>query len=168
MLGLLGNKHKIFAVILASLIWTTPASAAGWDIKTPQWISHLVEGIRPQSEEATEQAEDNRRQIACVALGVYYESRGESTRGQQAVASVIMNRVRSGRYPDTPCGVIFQRGQFSPFRGGASKNPTGSLWDKAVGIAQEYFSKGSGDIPHLSFTASSRIRGLRIGHHIFY
>jgi spore germination cell wall hydrolase CwlJ-like protein len=44
----------------------------------------------------------------CLAEAVYFESRGEAVRGQIAVAQVVMNRVFSGKYPDTVCGVVYQ------------------------------------------------------------
>lgn len=44
----------------------------------------------------------------CLAEAVYFEARGESTRGQVAVAEVILNRVDSRRYPKTVCGVVKQ------------------------------------------------------------
>ncbi|UWR04329.1 cell wall hydrolase [Ruegeria conchae] len=44
----------------------------------------------------------------CLAEALYFEARGESVRGQFAVAEVIMNRVESGRFPDSLCGVIKQ------------------------------------------------------------
>lgn len=49
----------------------------------------------------------------CLARAVYFEARGEPLEGQLAVAQVILNRVASGRFADTVCGVISQRGQFS-------------------------------------------------------
>src|SRR3546814_1614352 len=45
-------------------------------------------------------------------------SKGEPLSGQLAVANVIMNRVESGRFPSTICGVVTQRDQFSFVRGG--------------------------------------------------
>lgn len=47
-------------------------------------------------------------QSACLAEALYFEARGESVKGQFAVAEVIMNRVDSGDFPDTICGVIHQ------------------------------------------------------------
>ena len=44
----------------------------------------------------------------CLADAVYFESRGEVKRGQIAVAQVVMNRVFSGFYPNTVCGVVYQ------------------------------------------------------------
>ncbi|WP_425043574.1 cell wall hydrolase [Primorskyibacter sp. S87] len=44
----------------------------------------------------------------CLAEALYFEARGETVRGQFAVAEVILNRVDSERFPDTLCGVIRQ------------------------------------------------------------
>lgn len=45
---------------------------------------------------------------ACLTEALYFEARGETVRGQFAVAEVIMNRVRSGQFPNSPCAVIHQ------------------------------------------------------------
>ena len=47
-------------------------------------------------------------QWACLAEALYFEARGETVKGQFAVAEVIMNRVKSSRFPGTLCGVIKQ------------------------------------------------------------
>jgi spore germination cell wall hydrolase CwlJ-like protein len=44
----------------------------------------------------------------CLANAIYFEARGESVRGQIAVAQVVMNRVFSGYYPHDVCGVVYQ------------------------------------------------------------
>ena len=44
----------------------------------------------------------------CLSEALYFEARGESVKGQFAVAEVIMNRVAHSRFPDTLCGVINQ------------------------------------------------------------
>lgn len=60
----------------------------------------------------------------CLTEAIYHESRGEGLKGQFAVAEVILNRVESGLYPRSVCGVIKQRGsggcQFSYVCDGAS------------------------------------------------
>ncbi len=48
------------------------------------------------------------KQWRCLSEALYFEARGESVKGQFAVAEVIMNRVASKRYPDSVCGVINQ------------------------------------------------------------
>ena len=54
----------------------------------------------------------------CMAGAIYFESKGEPLTGQLAVADVILNRTRSGRFPRTICSVVTQPGQFSFVRGG--------------------------------------------------
>jgi hypothetical protein len=44
----------------------------------------------------------------CLANAVYFEARGETVRGQIAVAQVVMNRVFSPFYPNDVCGVVYQ------------------------------------------------------------
>ncbi|MGV6848362.1 MAG: cell wall hydrolase [Marinibacterium sp.] len=45
---------------------------------------------------------------ACLSQALYFEARGETVKGQFAVAEVILNRVKSGRFPGSVCGVIHQ------------------------------------------------------------
>jgi len=47
-------------------------------------------------------------QLQCLAKAIYFEARGETEKGQLAVGRVILNRVESGAYADTICGVVFQ------------------------------------------------------------
>ena len=44
----------------------------------------------------------------CLSEALYFEARGETVKGQFAVAEVIMNRVQSARFPGSVCGVINQ------------------------------------------------------------
>ncbi|OQP86063.1 cell wall hydrolase [Rhizobium rhizosphaerae] len=44
----------------------------------------------------------------CLTDAIYFESRGESAKGQAAVAQVVLNRVRNPAYPKTICGVVYQ------------------------------------------------------------
>ena len=76
--------------------------------------------------------------MKCLAGAVYFESKGESLEGQLAVARVIINRVKSGRFANSMCGVVYQPGQFSFVRGrGMPAIPMAShSWRQAVAIAQ--------------------------------
>lgn len=49
----------------------------------------------------------------CLRTALYFEARGESVKGQFAVAEVILNRVDSGAYPQSICGVVKQGGNGS-------------------------------------------------------
>jgi spore germination cell wall hydrolase CwlJ-like protein len=79
------------------------------------------------------------RELECLAVGVYFESKSEPLAGQLAVGHVIANRANSrGRFPSSYCGVLTQRGQFSFVRGGRwpSVNTSSLQWKNAVAIAR--------------------------------
>lgn len=44
----------------------------------------------------------------CFSEAIYFEARGESVKGQFAVAEVILNRVDSSRFPNSICKVVAQ------------------------------------------------------------
>ena len=50
----------------------------------------------------------NKKQHWCMATAIYFEARGESYRGQVAVAQVVRNRVKHKAYPNSICAVVFQ------------------------------------------------------------
>lgn len=50
----------------------------------------------------------------CLARAMFFESNRSSRAGLIAVGTVVMNRLRSGQYADTVCGVVGQKGQFAP------------------------------------------------------
>ncbi len=84
------------------------------------------------------------KQEKCLANAVYFEARGEAVRGQIAVAQVVMNRVFSGYYPTTPCGVVYQNAnrhlscQFT-FACDGIRDVVNEpdMWDRARKIAKE-------------------------------
>ncbi len=53
------------------------------------------------------------KQIECLQRNVYWEARGESILGQILVARTTLNRVHDARWPNTICGVVYQKSQFS-------------------------------------------------------
>lgn len=88
---------------------------------------------------------------------------GESYKGKLAVGHVVLNRVKSKKFPNTICGVILAPGAFSNFRLGKHKPSADSI--KA---ANEIF-KTKDPTNGALFFASSRLRhkGLTIGNHTF-
>ena len=68
------------------------------------------EGHHPQSpaERLGLEGEARAKAEKCLTNAIYFEARGEPVRGQIAVAQVVMNRVFSGYYPDSVCGVVYQ------------------------------------------------------------
>jgi spore germination cell wall hydrolase CwlJ-like protein len=75
----------------------------------------------------------------CLARAMYFESIRSSDEGMLAVGTVVMNRVRSGKYESTVCGVVGQKNQFAP--GVLTKQmPKGASRDRAMRIAQAVLS----------------------------
>jgi len=80
---------------------------------------------------------------ACLARAVYYEARGEAMDGQIAVAQVVLNRVRSKKWPSTICGVVHQgieRGEKCQFSFACFSNltaPHGETWVQAQMVAEQ-------------------------------
>ena len=119
------------------------------------------------------------RDLECLAVGIYFESKSEPLMGQLAVGEVIANRANSnGRFPSSYCGVLFQRGQFSFIRGRSwpAVNKSGRQWQNAVAVAKivDRDLKDSAADNALFFHAkhvSPRWRLKRVasvGNHIFY
>ncbi|WP_027685802.1 cell wall hydrolase [Rhizobium leguminosarum] len=126
------------------------------------------------------------REQQCLASGIYFEARGESVKGQAAVAQVILNRVRNPSYPKTICGVVYQnedwrnRCQFSfacdsikdrvnseyhwrVARDVAMAVTSGKIWLPQVGSATHY---------HAVYVRPKWAKTMekvgRIGLHVFY
>jgi N-acetylmuramoyl-L-alanine amidase len=54
----------------------------------------------------------NQQQAVCMAKVIVHEAGNQPYRGQLAVAQVIRNRIRDGRFGRNACSVVSQRGQF--------------------------------------------------------
>ena len=61
-----------------------------------------VQAVDPNGTERMDDA------ITCLARTIYWEARGESTASMEAVASVVMNRLRNDGFPKTVCAVVRQ------------------------------------------------------------
>jgi spore germination cell wall hydrolase CwlJ-like protein len=78
----------------------------------------------------------------CLAEVVYYEGRNETIEGQIAVAQVVLNRVRSGKWSDSICAVVKQgRGENCQFpavcKAGERPAETDTDWQRAAWIADD-------------------------------
>ena len=117
-------------------------------------------------------------ELACLAGAIYFESKGETLAGQLAVGRVIVARAKSGRFPASYCGVVYQRSQFSFVRGQSMPaiDKAGRAWTEAARIAR-IAHEGSWKSPvegALFFHAKHVSPGwrltrlARIDNHIFY
>ena len=87
---------------------------------------------------AQPQPGDLSRELNCLAGAIYFEAKSESLAGQLAVGRVIVARSKSGRFPNSYCGVVYQPSQFSFVRGGGMPGvaKASRQWKNAVAVAQ--------------------------------
>lgn len=114
----------------------------------------------------------------CLAGTIYFESKGESLAGQLAVAKVVLARRDSGRFPDSVCGVVYQRSQFSFVRGGSMPpiNTSSKAWRRAVAVSKiamddQWESPVEGALFFHARHVSPRWRLTRmaaVDNHVFY
>ena len=86
--------------------------------------------------------EFNKKQksIECLTKAVYHEARGESTKGQIAVAYSVINRKEDKRFPDSTCDVVFQPDQYSYID--QTKFDTASKeWESSKQVAEQVYYK---------------------------
>ena len=118
------------------------------------------------------------RELECLASAIYFEAKSETLAGQLAVGRVIVNRARSGHFPASYCGVVFQHSQFSFVRGTAMPaiNKASRGWQNAAAIAR-IAHEGSWTSPAegaLYFHAARVSPGwrltriARVDNHVFY
>ncbi len=88
-------------------------------------------------------AQDKARALGCLTQAVYYEAGFEPLEGAQAVAQVVINRVRHPAFPKTICGVVFEGAaqstgcQFSfTCDGSLSRPPSDAAWKRAQAVAE--------------------------------
>jgi spore germination cell wall hydrolase CwlJ-like protein len=151
----------------------TPALAKA-DTAEPAADAHsLAELI-----EATPVPQDVSRELACLAGAIYFEAKGESLAGQLAVGRVIVARSKSGRFPASYCGVVYQRSQFSFIRGQSMPtiNKAGREWSNAARIARiAHEGSWKSPVEGALFFHAARVsprwnltRLARVDNHIFY
>ncbi len=110
--SMLGAEHKMVAAIpdqqLASLAKGADAPAArakkgkAGDLTLLSYDAAWL---------ASQPAPQGDAEWQCLTKALYFEARGESLKGQFAVAEVILNRADSPDYPATVCGVVNQGGR---------------------------------------------------------
>ena len=105
-----------------------------------------------------------------LAALIQCEAGGESYEGQLAVGAVVMNRVRSGAYPDSIHGVIYASGQFTPAMSGKLNRvyESGNISASCIQAAEDAIAGNSnvGDLTH--FRRNNGRDGLVIGNHVIY
>ena len=77
------------------------------------FINNIYATNSKESSTSTNTEATGTNMVELLARLINGESRGEPYEGQVAVGAVIMNRVKSAKFPNTISGVIYQKGQFS-------------------------------------------------------
>ena len=108
-----------------------------------------------------------------LAKLVYAEARGETYKGQVAVAAVVLNRVKSASFPNTISGVIYQSGAFSCVSNGSINQAPDSTAIRAARDAMNGWDPTGGCLyyynPRATQDAWIRTRTVKtvIGNHQF-
>jgi hypothetical protein len=109
---------KLLAIIAATASLAMPAGPSVSDHESagfiaaspsPELVDPVVAAAIPSPAQPPDV--DDYHEIACLALTIYHEARGESERGKLAVGHVVMNRTHSVLFPTSVCDVVRQGGQ---------------------------------------------------------
>lgn len=169
-----------------ALSYDVPAPVIADAVVTDAIVSTVDDQVQEQQDESSSlpasqalaESADDAAELECLTKAVRREAGNQSRRGQLAVAQLIINRTRSGRFPKTICGVVNQRGQFFNT---AAYNPsrTTAQWASAESVAREALD-GSAEqvVPGAVFFHATYIRPnswfrtrervATLGQHIFY
>lgn len=180
---------KAFArSVLASVMFVVmtdssiAATIKNYNETPPQVEEFVVTTKKVKQLDATPHRYPLEKEISCMANSIYYEARGESYEGKLAVATVIMNRTNSDKFPSSICGVTYQavkgKYQFSWVKT-TTKKKSSDDWDLSVELAKKVifnqethaFLQKSNALYFHSVHAKPRWKFkkiARIGNHIFY
>jgi spore germination cell wall hydrolase CwlJ-like protein len=151
------------------------------DLSADRQLQLLID--RLQANQAHPGAVQQARDLDCLTDAVYYEARGETKRGQQAVATVVLNRVKNPSFPKTVCGVVFQRAagtcQFSfACDGSMRRGREADAWQDARRVAARalsgYVLRDIGSATHFHTLdvapqwGPRMLRVAQVGLHVFY
>lgn len=154
-----------------------PAPSATTDLSEQQAGDTVAYGTLDAAVAAQPGSEAINDELQCMAGAIYFEAKGEPLSGQLAVAEVILNRSKSGRFPKGVCSVVTQPGQFSFVRGGRvpdiapNKQYRTAVAVARVALADAWDSPASDAMYfHARRTSPSwhRVQVAAIGNHLFY
>lgn len=78
------------------------------DFKNSHVLVHLNQGDQRFINPLIHMTDYDYKQIMCLAKNMYFEARGESDDGIQAVGHVTINRASATKFPDDICDVVYQ------------------------------------------------------------
>ncbi len=104
-----------------------------------------------------------------LAALIHCEAGGEMYEGQLAVGAVVMNRVRSGAFPNSISEVIYASGQFTPaLNGRLEEIYNGNIYESCIKAAEDALAGNTniGDAKY--FRRAGKREGIVIGNHVFW
>lgn len=171
-----GAPVKVAPALITPTWVADPAIAADPSLLSDDNVTFSADATKPAL--AIADSDTLEPELECMAKVVRHEAANQSRKGQRAVAEIILNRVRSGRFPDTVCGVVNQPGQFFDI---AAYNPSRGTkqWRTAVEVSREvlagqgenvaegaYFYHAAYQAPTRFFRTRQQIMALE--DHVFY
>ncbi len=116
---------------------------------------------------ATSASADDMTLLAAI---IQCEAGSECYEGKVAVGAVVLNRVRSSRWPNSISGVIYQSGQFSPVRNGSLARvlASGNISSSCRRAAADALAGADPTGGKMFFHRVNGRSGLVIGNHVFY
>lgn len=103
-------KRVMALLIVFAMVISTPVTASAAKGK-------MVEAS--QTTELKDERSYTKAELRLMSAIIFCEAGAESYTGKLAVGIVVMNRMRSKKFPNTVKGVIYDKGQFTPARSGA-------------------------------------------------
>jgi spore germination cell wall hydrolase CwlJ-like protein len=178
-------KMKTWKSVLAALlVCTTLVYSPSFHALASEDQSKST-GVSENKDSEEEEDEYTEAELRLMSALIFCEAGSEPYAGKVAVGIVVMNRVRSSKFPDTVKGVIYQRGQFSPARSGMldtalEKYDNGKFTQKnhldSIKAAKKAL-KGATSVTidgkstslkgYLFFSTYLKNKKLKIGNHMF-
>ena len=132
-------------------------------------------------------AAERTQQLECLTRNIYHEAASEPFEGKVGVAQVTLNRLESGRFANSVCGVVYQKNvfyervvcQFSWYCENKSRvRPVNSpMWEESETVAKKVLLEGFRlpGLKHAIYYHADYVnpgwnkpRIEKIGRHIFY
>lgn len=182
--NILGGVASSAVIVAMAVVYSSAPREAHANVDPTELIqpfSATVGSGTPPPAPRLPRSVKNADQQKCLAQNIYFESRGESKLGQEAVAWVTLNRVMDPDRPNSICKVVWQSGQFSWTQDGYGNTPAaGEAWNQAKEVAADITARWDPDLDptqgSVMFHGSSVEpdwhdnfnRVVRIDSHIFY
>lgn len=156
-----------FAEITAGIHEDTVADIKAAAEKAHEDYMEKAEEEAAREAAAQAAAETAAREKELLAALIFCEAGNQPYEGQVAVGAVVMNRVNSGRFPDTITDVIYQSGQFTPAMTGWLDSVLASdgYTDSAMQAASDALA-GSNPIGDCLYFSTGG-NGYQLGDHFF-